>query len=53
MTTTKREAVTGYLSRAGGVTALTLAVAMAAIAAPLISPTSARAQVRMTVPPQS
>ena len=53
VTMTKRGAMKGYLSRAGGVTALTLAVAMTAVAAPLLSPTSARAQVRMTVPPQS
>ena len=45
--------MTGYLSRAGSVTAMTLVVAMAAVAVPLLSPTSARAQVRMTVPPQS
>lgn len=45
--------MTGYLSRAGGVSALTLAVAIAAAAAPLLSPTSVSAQVRMTVPPQS
>jgi len=49
----KRGAMTGYLSRAGSVTAMTLVVAMAAVAVPLLSPTSARAQVRMTVPPQS
>lgn len=55
MTTTmmKRGAMTGGLSRARGVIAVTLAIAMAAVAAPLLSPTSARAQVRMTVPPQS
>ena len=53
MTITKRGAMTGILSRAGGVTAVTLAVAMAAVAVPLLSPASARAQVRMTVPPQS
>jgi imidazolonepropionase-like amidohydrolase len=45
--------MTGYLSRTGGVTAVTLAVVMAAVAALLLSPTAARAQVRMTVPPQS
>ena len=50
---TKRGAMTGYLSRTGGVTAVTLAVVMAAVAALLLSPTAARAQVRMTVPPQS
>ena len=53
MTMMKRGAMTDYLSRAGGVTAVTLAVAMAAVVAPLLSPTAARAQVRMTVPPQS
>ena len=53
ITMTKRGAMTGYLSRTGVVTAVTLAVAMAAVAAPLLSPTAARAQVRMTVPPQS
>jgi len=52
-TMTKRGVMTGYLSRAGGVSALTLAVAIAAAAAPLLSPTSVSAQVRMTVPPQS
>jgi len=52
-TMTKRGVMTGYLSRAGGVSALTLAVAIAAAATPLLSPTSVRAQVRMTVPPQS
>jgi len=52
-TMTKRGAMTGYLSRAGGVTAVTLAVTMAAVAAPMLSPGSASAQVRMTVPPQS
>ena len=45
--------MTGYLSRAGGVSALMLAVAIATAAAPLLSPTSVSAQVRMTVPPQS
>jgi imidazolonepropionase-like amidohydrolase len=45
--------MTGYLSRTGGVTAVTLAVVTAAVAALLLSPTAARAQVRMTVPPQS
>ena len=53
ITMMKRGAMTGYLSRAGSVTAMTLVVAMAAVAVPLLSPTSARAQVRMTVPPQS
>ena len=53
MTMMKRGAMTGYLSRIGGVTAVTLAVVMAAVAAPLVSPTAARAQVRMTVPAQS
>ena len=43
----------GYLSRTGGVTAVTFAVAMAAVATSLLSPTVAKAQVRMTVPPQS
>ena len=52
-TMTKRGVMTGYLSRAGGVSALTLAVAIATAAAPLLSPTSVSAQVRMTVPPQS
>ena len=52
-TMTKRGVMTGYLSRASGVTAVALAVAMAAVGAPLLSPTAARAQVRMTVPPQS
>ena len=52
-TMTKRGLMTGYLSRAGGVSALTLAVAIATAAAPLLSPTSVSAQVRMTVPPQS
>ncbi len=51
MTTTKRGAMTRVLSRAGGVTALTLAAGVAATA--LLSPYSASAQVRMTVPPQS
>ncbi|SVB89541.1 uncharacterized protein METZ01_LOCUS242395, partial [marine metagenome] len=45
--------MTGYLSRIGGVTAVTLAVAMVAVAASLVSPTVVRAQVRMTVPAQS
>ena len=53
ITMMKREAVTGYFFGAGSVTAVTLVVAMAAVAIPLFSPTSARAQVRMTVPPQS
>jgi len=43
----------GYLSRTGGVTAVTFAVAMVAVATSLLSPTVAKAQVRMTVPPQS
>ena len=60
MTTTKRGAVTEVPSGAGGVTALTrasgvatltLAATVAATAALL--PSSATAQVRMTVPPQS
>ena len=51
MTTTKRGAMTGVRSRVGGVTALTLAAAVAATAS--LSPSSVSAQVRMTVPPQS
>ena len=51
MTTTKRGAITRVLSRAGGVTAVMLAVAVAAAA--LLAPSSMSAQVRMTVPPQS
>ena len=42
-----------YLSRTGGVTAVTFAVAMVAVVTSLLSPTVAQAQVRMTVPPQS
>jgi imidazolonepropionase-like amidohydrolase len=53
MTMKKRGAMMGYLSRTGGVTAVTFAVAMAAVATSLLSPTVAKAQVRMTVPPQS
>ncbi len=55
MTTTKREAMTRVISWAGGVTALTLAVSLTAtvVATTLLSPSSASAQVRMTVPPQS
>ena len=49
----KRGVMMGYLSRTGGVTAVTFAVAMAAVATSLLSPTVAKAQVRMTVPPQS
>ena len=48
-TMTKRGVMTGYLSRAGGVSALTLAVAIAAAATPLLSPTSVRAQVRRRI----
>ena len=43
----------GYLSRTGGVTTVTFAVAMVVVATSLLSPTVAKAQVRMTVPPQS
>ena len=43
----------GYLSRTGGVTTVTFAVAMVVVATALLSPTVAKAQVRMTVPPQS
>ena len=50
MTTTKREAMTGVLSRAGRMIPLTLA---AAVGTAVVSPSSASAQVRMTVPPQS
>jgi imidazolonepropionase-like amidohydrolase len=53
MTMTKRGDMRVFLSRAGGVSAVTLGVAMAAVATPLLSPISASAQVRMTVPPQS
>ncbi len=54
MTTTKREAMTGVSSRAGGVTALTLSVTLAvAVTVATLSPSLASAQVRMTVPPQS
>ena len=54
MTMTKRGSMTGVLSRAGGVAALTLAASLAvAMATALGSPSSASAQVRMTVPPQS
>tara|TARA_B100000586_G_scaffold79048_1_gene55641 strand:+ start:26 stop:1423 length:1398 start_codon:yes stop_codon:yes gene_type:complete len=53
MTMKKRGVMMGYLSRTGGVTAVTFAVAMAAVATSLLSPTVAKAQVRMTVPPQS
>ncbi|MCX8214979.1 MAG: hypothetical protein OTJ97_10840, partial [SAR202 cluster bacterium] len=49
----KRGVMMGYLSKTGGVTAVTFAVAMAAVATSLLSPTVAKAQVRMTVPPQS
>ena len=42
-----------YLSRTGGVTTVTFAVAMVVVATSLLSPTVAKAQVRMTVPPQS
>ena len=49
----KRGVMMGYLSRTGGVTAVTFAVAMAAVATSLLSPTVVKAQVRMTVPPQS
>ena len=42
-----------YLSRTGGVTTVTFAVAMVIVATSLLSPTVAKAQVRMTVPPQS
>jgi imidazolonepropionase-like amidohydrolase len=53
MTMKKRGVMMGYLSRTGGVTAVTFAVAMAAVATSLLSPTVVKAQVRMTVPPQS
>jgi imidazolonepropionase-like amidohydrolase len=43
----------GHLTRAGGVTALTLAAAIVAAAGIAMSPTSVAAQVRMTVPAQS
>ena len=49
----KRGVMIGYLSRTGGVTAVTFAVAMVAVVTFLLSPTVAKAQVRMTVPPQS
>jgi len=48
-----RGARTDHLFRAGGVTALTLFVAMAAVGVTSLLPSSASAQVRMTVPPQS
>ena len=50
MNTTKRGAMTGVASRAGGVGALTLTIGMAVA---VLWPSSASAQVRMTVPPQS
>ena len=53
MTMKKRGVMIGYLSRTGGVTAVTFAVAMVAVVTFLLSPTVAKAQVRMTVPPQS
>ena len=53
MTMTMRGAMMGYLSRTGGVIAVTLAVARAAVAVFLLSATSVGAQVRMTVPSQS
>ncbi len=54
MTMTKRGSMTGVLSRTGGVAALTLAASLAVtMATALVSPLSASAQVRMTVPPQS
>ena len=49
----KRGVMMGYLSRTGGVTTVTFAVAMVVVATSLLSPTVAKAQVRMTVPPQS
>ena len=53
MTMKKRGVMIGYLSRTGGVTAVTFAIAMVAVVTFLLSPTVAKAQVRMTVPPQS
>ena len=53
MTMKKRGVMIGYLSRTGGVTTVTFAVAMVVVATSLLSPTVAKAQVRMTVPPQS
>jgi imidazolonepropionase-like amidohydrolase len=53
MTMKKRGVMMGYLSRTGGVTTVTFAVAMVIVATSLLSPTVAKAQVRMTVPPQS
>ena len=53
MTMKKRGVMIGYLSRTGGVTAVTFAVAMVAVVTFFLSPTVAKAQVRMTVPPQS
>jgi|TARA_B100000446_G_scaffold172284_1_gene180239 imidazolonepropionase-like amidohydrolase len=53
MTMKKRGVMMGYLSRTGGVTTVTFAVAMVVVATSLLSPTVAKAQVRMTVPPQS
>ena len=49
----KRGVMMDYLSRTGGVTTVTFAVAMVVVATSLLSPTVAKAQVRMTVPPQS
>jgi imidazolonepropionase-like amidohydrolase len=53
MTMKKRGVMMDYLSRTGGVTTVTFAVAMVVVATSLLSPTVAKAQVRMTVPPQS
>ena len=49
MNTTKRGTMTGVLARAGTMATLTV---ISAVVAPLL-PSSATAQVRMTVPPQS
>lgn len=54
MTTIEREATTEVASRTRGLCALTLAASLvAAIGVVPLSPSSASAQVRMTVPPQS
>ena len=53
MTIKNRGVMMGYLARTGGVTTVTFAVAMVVVATSLLSPTVAKAQVRMTVPPQS
>ena len=46
----------GYLSRTAGLATVTLILAMVAVVTavgPLLSPIAVKAQVRMTVPPQS